>query len=226
MKKKICASLDEAVADVPDGATILFGGFGGAGFPNNLIRALARKGTRNLTAVSNNCGTEEGELGLLFKNRQIRRVIASFPGPRSTYFQEQLAAGELELELVAQGTLCERLRASSAGLPAFYTPVGVGTELAQGKEERAFNGRRAILEQALGADYAFIKAHRADEIGNLVYRKAARNFNPLMAAAARVTIVEVDEILPVGALDPEVIVTPFIFVDRIVQVAGVRHVQA
>lgn len=223
MKNKVYASVDEALVGIADGASIMFGGFGGAGFPNNLIRGLEHKGVRDLTVISNNCGTGEGELGLLFKSRRIRRVVASFPGPKSTYFQEQFAAGELELELVAQGTLCERMRAAAAGIPSFYTPVGVGTEIAAGKEERSFADQRAILEAALSADYALIKAFRADRIGNLVYRKAARNFNPIMAAAARTTIVEVDEIVETGALDPEVVVTPSIYVDRIVQVKGVRN---
>jgi len=219
---KVFPDVDAAVADVADGASIMFGGFGGAGFPNNLIRALARKGTRNLTAISNNCGTDENELGILFKNGQIRRVVASFPGPRATFFQERYATGEIELELVAQGTLCERMRAAAAGIPAFYTPVGVGTEVAAGKEERTFAGRRVILETALGADYAFIRAHRADRIGNLVYRKAARNFNPVMAPAARTTIVEVEEIVEAGGLDPEVVITPAIYVHRIVQAPAIR----
>lgn len=212
------------MADVPHGATIMFGGFGGAGFPNNLIRALKNKGTRGLTAISNNCGTGEGELGLLFKNKQIKRVIASFPGPKSNFFQEQFAAGEVELELAPQGVLCERMRAAGAGIYAFYTAVGAGTEVAAGKEERVIEGKRCVLEKALGADYAFIKAHRADALGNLVYRKTARNFNPIMAMGAQITVVEVDEIVPVGALDPEVIITPSIFVDRIVEVEGVRNV--
>jgi len=220
MKNKIYASVEEIVADVPEGASILFGGFGGAGFPNNLIRALARMGTRNLTAISNNCGSGENELGILFKNKQIRKVHASFPGPTASYFQDCFAAGEIELELMAQGVLCERLRAQAAGIPAFFTMVGVATEVARGKEERVVNGKRCILETALGADFAFVKAWKADRIGNLIYRKAARNFNPLMAAAAKTTIVEVDEIVEVGALDPEVIITPSIFVDRIVQVKG------
>ncbi len=223
MKEKVFSSVDAAVADVPDGASILFGGFGGAGFPNNLIQALARKGTRNITAITNNCGTGEGELGLLFKNGQIRRVVASFPGPQAHYFQERFAAGEVELELVPQGTLCERMRAYGAGIAAFYTPVGVGTEIAAGKEERVIEGKRCLLESALGAEYAFIKAYRADRIGNLVYRKAARNFNPIMATAAARTIVEVDEIVPVGGLDPDHIVTPSIFVDRIVEIKGVHY---
>jgi len=221
MKNKIFPTMDEIVADIPDGASIMFGGFGGAGFPNNLIRALARKGVKNLTAISNNCGTGENELGILFKNKQVRCVIASFPGPGAQYFQEQFAAGEVEAELVPQGILCERMRAQGAGIPAFFTTVGVGTEIATGKEERTVKGKRCILEHALGADFALIKAHKADPLGNLVYRRAARNFNPLMAAAAGTTIVEVDEIVPAGGLDPDVVITPFIFVDRIVQVEGI-----
>jgi 3-oxoadipate CoA-transferase, alpha subunit len=223
-KDKVFATVDAAVADIPDGATIMFGGFGGAGFPNNLIQALARQGARNLKVISNNCGTGDGELGVLFKTHQIRSVIAAFPGPGAKYFQEQYDAGEVELELVPQGILCERMRAFGAGIPAFFSPVGVGTEIAKGKEERTIRGRRYILEEALGADYAFIKAHTADQIGNLVYRKAARNFNPIMATAAKITIVEVDEIVPVGELAPEFIMTPSIFVDRIVQAKGQRFV--
>lgn len=220
MTARIFPTVDAAVADIPEGASILFGGFGGAGFPNRLIQAMARKGVANLVAISNNCGTGESELGLLFKNRQIRRVVASFPGPQSHFFQELYAAGQVELELVPQGTLCERMRAFAAGIPAFFTPVGVGTEIAAGKEERVIGGHRAILEQALGADYAFIHAECADETGNLVYRKAARNFNPVMAMAGRVTIAEVDRVVPAGALDPESIVTPSIFVQRIVPLGG------
>ncbi len=223
-KNKVYQSVDAAVADIPDGASIMFGGFGGAGFPNNLIQGLARKGSRNLSVISNNCGTGEGELGILFKNRQIRRVTAAFPGPGATYFQEQFDKNEVELELVPQGILCERLRAQGAGIPAFFSPVGVGTEVAKGKEERVIHGRRCILEQSIGADYAFIKAFRADQLGNLVFRKGARNFNPVMATAAKTTIVEVEEIVEVGALDPEVIVTPFVFVHRIVVAKGLRYV--
>lgn len=224
MKQKIFPTTDAAVADVPSGASIFFGGFGGAGFPNNLILALDRQGASNLTAISNNCGSGDGELGILFKHDRIRRVIAGFPGPHANYFQERYAAGKIDLELVPQGTLCERMRAAGAGIFAFFTAVGAGTEVGRGKEDRVFGGRRAILEQALGADYAFIKAEKADPAGNLVYRKAARNFNPIMATAAKTTIVEVDEIVPLGALDPEVIVTPSIFVHRIVQVKGIHNV--
>lgn len=222
--EKVYASPDLAVRDIPDGASVLFGGFGGAGFPNNLIQALARQGAKNLRAISNNCGTGEGELGILFKNRQIRSVVAAFPGPGASYFQDQFESGQVDLELVPQGILCERLRAYGAGIPAFYSPVGVGTEVAHGKEERNFHGKRYILEQALGADFAFIKAYRADRLGNLVYRKAARNFNPVMAMAATTTIVEVEEIVEVGELDPESIASPSVFVDRIVQAKGQRFV--
>jgi 3-oxoacid CoA-transferase A subunit len=223
-KEKVFPNVDAAVADVPDGATIMFGGFGGAGFPNNLIQGLARQGAKKLKVISNNCGTGEGELGILFKNHQIGSVIAAFPGPGAKYFQEQYDAGEIELELVPQGILCERMRAFGAGIPAFYSPVGVGTEIARGKEERVINGRRYILEQALGADYAFIRAYKADRLGNLTYRKAGRNFNPIMATAAKMTIVEVEVIVEIGGLDPETIVTPSVFVDRIVQAKGQRYV--
>jgi 3-oxoacid CoA-transferase A subunit len=223
MNKKIYASLDDAVKDIPDGARIMFGGFGGAGFPNNLIQALARKGTKNITAISNNCGTRDGELGLMFKNNQIKHVIASFPGPHANYFQERFAAKEVTLELVPQGILCERMRAAAAGLTGFYTTVGVGTEVADGKEERVLDGTRCILEKPIHADYAFIKAQRADELGNLTYRLAARNFNPIMAMAAETTIVETEEIVPVGSIDPENVMTPAIFVHRIVQAKGFRY---
>ena len=224
MRQKIYSSLDSAVADIPDGARIMFGGFGGAGFPNNLIQALSRKGAKEITAISNNCGTREGELGLMFKKGQVRHVIAAFPGPQSNYFQERLAAKEVTLELVPQGILCERMRAAAAGLQGFYTTVGVGTEVAAGKEERVLEGKRCILEMPIHADYAFIKAEKSDELGNLTYRLAARNFNPIMAMAATTTIVEVDEIVPVGEIAPEHVVTPAIFVHRIVQAQGVRYV--
>jgi len=220
MRNKVCATVEEALAGIADGASIMFGGFGGAGFPYHLVAGLARMGVCNLTAISNNCGRGDGELSVLFRNRQVRRVVASFPGPDARAFQECYAAGEIELELVPQGTLCERMRAAAAGLPAFYTPVGVGTEIAAGKEERSFQGRRAILETALSAGYALLRAHRADRLGNLIFRQAARNFNPIMASAARVTIVEVAEIVEPGALEPEHVMTPAIYVDRIVQVEG------
>ncbi len=223
MKRKVYPSTDEIVADVPDGARIMFGGFGGAGFPNNLIQALVRKGVKNITAISNNCGTRDGELGLMFKNNQIKHVIASFPGPHANYFQERFAAKEVTLELVPQGILCERMRAAAAGLQGFYSPVGVGTEVAEGKEERVLDGRRCILEMPIHADYAFIKAQKADELGNLSYRLAARNFNPIMAMAADTTIAEVEEIVPVGSIEPENVMTPAIFVHRIVRAKGLHY---
>src|SRR5271154_3115508 len=223
MKQKIVSSLDDAVADIPDGARIMFGGFGGAGFPNNLIQAMSRKGIKNITAISNNCGTREGELGIMFKHGQVRHVIASFPGPHSNYFQERFAEGEVTCELVPQGLLCARMRAAAAGLLGFYTTVGVGTEVAKGKEERVIDGKRCILEMPIHAYYALIKAEKSDELGNLTYRLAARNFNPIMAMAAATTIVEVDEIVPVGSIKPEHVVTPAIFVHRIVQAKGVRY---
>ena len=176
MKQKIYSDIDAIVADIPDGARIMFGGFGGAGFPNNLIQALARKGTKDIIAISNNCGTREGELGVLFKHDRVRHVIASFPGPHANYFQERFAAKEVTLELVPQGILCERMRAAAAGLLGFYTTVGVGTEVAAGKEERVLDGKRCILEMPIHADYAFIKAQKADELGNLTYRLAAQKF--------------------------------------------------
>ena len=223
MQSKIQPSLDSAVTDIPDGARIMFGGFGGAGFPNNLIQALVRRSTKDITAISNNCGTHDGELGLLFKNGQIKHVIAAFPGPHAYYFQEQFAAKKVTLELVPQGILCERMRAAAAGLQGFYTTVGVGTEVAAGKEERVLEGKRCILELPIHADYAFIKADEADELGNLTYRLAARNFNPIMAMAAATTIVEAERIVPVGSIAPEHVVTPAIFVHRIVQAKGVHY---
>jgi 3-oxoadipate CoA-transferase alpha subunit len=223
VRQKVFATLDTAVDGIPDGARIMFGGFGGSGFPNNLIAALVRRGTKDLTAISNNCGTREGELSPLFKHGRIRHVIAAFPGPHSFYFQERYAKGEVTIELVPQGILCERMRAAAAGLLGFYTTVGVATEVAAGKEERVLDGKRCILEKPIYADYAFIKADKADPLGNLTYRLAARNFNPIMAMAATTTIVETEAIVPIGAIDPEIVITPAIFVHRIVQAKGIRY---
>lgn len=223
MKQKIVGTLDAAVADIPDGARIMFGGFGGAGFPNNLIQALSRKGVKNIIAISNNCGTRDGELGIMFKNRQVKHVICSFPGPHANYFQEQFAKGEVTCELVPQGILCERMRAAAAGLLGFYTTVGVGTEVSAGKEERVLEGKRCILEMPIHADFALIKAQIADELGNLTYRLAARNFNPIMAMAATTTIVEADEIVPVGSIEAENVITPAIFVQKIVKAKGLHY---
>jgi 3-oxoadipate CoA-transferase alpha subunit len=223
MKQKIVSTLDAAVADLPDGARIMFGGFGGAGCPNNLIQALSRRGIKNVTAISNNCGTRDGELGIMFKNGQVKHVICSFPGPHAYYFQEQFAKGEVTCELVSQGILCERMRTAAAGLQGFYTTVGVGTEVSAGKEERVLEGKRCILEMPIHAEFALVKAEKADELGNLTYRLAARNFNPIMAQAAKMTIVEVDEIVPVGSIEPENVITPAIFVHRIVQAKGLHY---
>src|SRR3974390_3683637 len=223
MKQKIVSTLDAAVADIGDGARIMFGGFGGAGFPNNLIQALARKGVKNITAISNNCGSREGELGIMFKHGLVSHVIASFPGPHGNHFQERFTKGEVTCELVPQGILCERMRAAAAGLLGFYTTVGVGTEVAGGKEERVIEGKRCIFEKPIHAEFALIKAEKADALGNLTYRLAARNFNPIMAMAAEFTIVEVDEIVPVGSIHPENVITPAIFVHRIVEAKGVRY---
>ncbi|MBI2880835.1 MAG: 3-oxoacid CoA-transferase subunit A [Candidatus Tectomicrobia bacterium] len=215
---KIYPSADEAVKDVPDGAVIMFGGFGTTGEPEHLIRALARQGAKHLTAISNAAGAWERNLAPLFKNRQIQKFIGSFPAPKKAhYFEGQVRAGEVEYECVPQGTLIERIRAGGAGIGAFYTPTAVGTPLAEGKETRVIGGREQVLERALYADYAFVKAYKGDRWGNLVYRMTARNFNPVMATAARVTIAEVEEIDEVGELDPETVVTPAIFVNRVVR---------
>lgn len=222
MKNKIFESLDSTVADIPDGSRIMFGGFGGAGFPNNLIQALSRRGIKDVIAISNNCGTRDGELGIMFKHRQVKHVICSFPGPHSHYFQEQYGKGEVTCELVPQGIFCERMRTAAAGLLGFFTTVGVGTEVALGKEERVIEGKRCILESPIHADYALIKAQKSDHLGNLTYRLAARNFNPIMAMAAKKTIVEVEEVVPTGSIEPENVITPAIFVHRVVQAKGLR----
>jgi 3-oxoacid CoA-transferase A subunit len=214
---KVWPSAAEAVADIPEGAAIMIGGFGNAGVPEALANALADRGVSKLTLISN--GTGEGESGLvrLIRNRQVCKAVASFPAPgKSPDFEEQYLAGEIELELVPQGTLIERIRAGGAGIPAFYTPTGVGTPLAEGKEQREFDSRPHLLERSLRANFALIRGHKADPWGNVVYRKTQRNFNVMMAAAADVTIVEVDEVVRVGALDPEAVVTPGIFVHRVV----------
>lgn len=209
----------DALRDVADGATILISGFGEAGNPTELIHALIEQGARDLTVVNNNAGNGEVGLALLLKEQRVRKIVCSFPrGSHSQVFDELYRAGRIELELVPQGTLAERIRAAGAGIPAFYTPTGVGTEIARGKETRSFGGRDYLLETALSADFALIKAERADRWGNLLYNKAARNFAPVMAMAAKVTIVQARHVLEPGDLDPETIVTPSIFVDRIVHV--------
>jgi 3-oxoadipate CoA-transferase alpha subunit len=216
-----------AVADIPDGATIMLGGFGAAGIPSHLINALIVQGARALTIVNNNAGNGDTGLAALIKAGRVRKIICSFPRQvDSHHFDAQYRAGEIELELVPQGNLAERIRAAGAGIGAFFTPTAYGTELAEGKETRVIAGRAHVLEYPIHADYALIGAERGDRWGNLVYRKTARNFGPVMATAARCTIAEVRAIVPLGTLDPECIVTPGIFVHRLVAVAGDRGAAA
>jgi 3-oxoadipate CoA-transferase, alpha subunit len=218
----VAANVDEAVAGIADGSTVLIGGFGTAGQPVELIDALIRSGAKDLTVVSNNAGNGRIGLAALFANGQVRKIICSFPRQADSYvFDELYRAGKVELELVPQGNLAERLRAAGSGIGAFFCPTGVGTPLTEGKEQRTIDGRDYMLEYPLKGDVALIKAFRADTLGNLVYRKTARNFGPVMATAAKITIVQVSEILEPGEIDPEVVITPGIFVDRVVQVAGV-----
>ena len=213
---KVVANADEAIRDMEDGASIMVGGFGLCGVPENLVAAVVRKGVKNLTTISNNAGINTHGLGLLLQTRQIRKHIGSYVGENKK-LEEMVLKGELELELNPQGTLAERIRAGGAGIPAFFTPTGFGTLIAEGKEAREFNGRMCIMERGLTADYAFVKAWKGDRWGNLIYRKTARNFNPMMATAARITIAEVEELVPVGELDPDKVHTPSVFVKRIFQ---------
>jgi 3-oxoacid CoA-transferase subunit A len=216
---KVVASAAEAVAQIPDGATLMVGGFGLCGIPEDLIAALHAQGTRDLTIVSNNAGVDEFGLGILLKSRQIRKMISSYVG-ENREFERQFLQGELEVELVPQGTFSERIRAGGAGIGGFFTPTGYGTIVADGKETREIAGRHYVLELPLLADFALVKAHRGDHLGNLVYRRTARNFNPMMATAARVTIAEVEQLVEPGAVDPDAIVTPGIFVRHVVQTTG------
>jgi len=212
---KIIASAQQAVADVPDGATIMLGGFGLCGIPENLIRALVHKGAKGLHTVSNNMGVDGFGMGLMLEAGMIASHTGSYVG-ENRLLESMAIAGKLKVTLIPQGTLAERIRAGGAGIPAFYTPAGVGTLVAEGKEEREFNGRRYLLEHALTADFALVKAWRGDRLGNLVYRKTARNFNPMMAAAAKITIAEVEQLVEPGELDPDRIATPGIYVQRVV----------
>jgi 3-oxoacid CoA-transferase subunit A len=216
---KVYATADEALFDLTDGATVMSGGFGLCGNPENLITAIAAKGTTGLTVVSNNCGTDHQGLGVLLQARQIEKMISSYVGENKN-FEGQFLSGQLEVELVPQGTLAERIRAGGAGIRAFFTPTGFGTTVADGKETRDFDGVPCVLEAGLTTDYALVKAWKGDTHGNLVYRMTARNFNPMMATAGRVTIAEVEELVPAGELDPDLIHTPGIFVQRIVQGTG------
>lgn len=214
--KRICTSYQEAVADIQDGATLMVGGFGLCGIPENLILALVDKGVKDLTVISNNCGIDDWGLGLLLHNRQIKKMVGSYVGENKE-FERQVLSGELEVELLPQGTLAEKIRAGGAGIPAFYTPAGVGTPIADGKEVRVFNGKEYLLEEALVADFSLVRAWKGDKMGNLVYRKTARNFNPMIAAAGKVTIAEVENLVEIGELDPNHIHTPSIYVQAIIQ---------
>jgi 3-oxoacid CoA-transferase subunit A len=217
---KLYPSATAAVADIPDGATVMIGGFGVSGIPFTLVKALADHGAKDLTLIINTPGGRLPDIdaSMLVRNGQVKKVIASYPvyANRISDFEREHVKGKIELEMVPQGTFAERIRAGGAGIPAFYTPTSAGTELARGKESRVFNGREHVLEFALRADFALIRAYKADAMGNLVYHRAARNFNPVMATAAETTIAEVNEIVETGTLDPEAIVTPAIYVDRIV----------
>ncbi|MBG9737463.1 CoA transferase subunit A [Paenibacillus alvei] len=217
--RKVVHSAAEAIEGIQDGATLIVGGFGLCGIPELAIAALRDSGVKNLTVVSNNCGVDDWGLGLLLANRQIKKMIASYVG-ENKIFERQLLNSELEVELVPQGTLAERIRAGGAGIPAFYTATGVGTPIAEGKEHKQFHGRTYMMEEAIVGDVAFVKAWKGDTLGNLVYRKTARNFNPLAAAAGKITIAEVEELVEPGQLDPNHIHTPGIYVQRILHGTG------
>lgn len=216
MKKgKVVSTAMEAVQDIQDGAKLVVGGFGLCGIPENLILALCEKAVKDLTVISNNCGVDDWGLGLLLANKQIKKMVASYVG-ENKLFEQQFLSGELEVELVPQGTLAERLRAGGAGIPAFFTASGVGTEIAQGKVHQEFEGRTYIMERGIVGDFALVKAWKADRLGNLVFRKTARNFNPVVATAGKITIAEVEEIVEVGELDPDEIHTPGVYVQRVI----------
>jgi 3-oxoacid CoA-transferase subunit A len=216
MINKVVATAAEAIKDVPDGSTLMVGGFGLCGIPENLIRALVDKGVKNLTAVSNNAGVDDFGLGLLLATRQIKKMVSSYVGENSI-FERQYLDGELEVEFNPQGTLAERMRAGGAGIGGFFTPTAFGTQIAEGKETREIDGRMYVLEKPLKGDFALVKAWKGDRHGNLVYRKSARNFNPLCAMSGKVTIAEVEQIVELGELDPDQIHTPGIFVQRIIE---------
>jgi len=213
---KVVANADEAIRDLQDGAVIMSGGFGLCGNPENLIKAIHRKGVKNLTIISNNCGTTDKGLGILLQTRQVRKMVSSYVGENKE-FERQFLAGELEVELNPQGTLAERIRAGGAGLGGFFTPTGAGTQIAQGKESRVIDGREMIFEKPLKADYAIVRAWKGDKWGNLVFRKTARNFNPMMCTAARITIAEVEHLVELGELDPDQVHVPSVYVNRIFQ---------
>lgn len=213
---KTIKNAEEAVADIPSGATLMMGGFGLCGIPENCIAALLKKEVRDLTIISNNAGVDEFGIGLFLKKRMVKKMISSYVGENDE-FERQLLSGELDVELVPQGTLAERIRAGGAGIPAFFTPAGVGTEVAERKELREFDGKLYLMETALTADFALVKAWKGDTAGNLIFKGTARNFNPMMATAGKITIAEVEELVPIGTLDPNAIHTPGIYVQRIFQ---------
>ncbi len=215
MIDKVIASADEAVRDIADGATLIVGGFGLCGIPENLIGALSRSGATDLTVVSNNCGVDDWGLGILLGDRRIRKMVSSYVGENAE-FERQYLSGELEVDLVPQGTLAERMRAGGAGIPAFFTPAGAGTLVAEGKESRVFDGKEYVLEEGIVGDFSLVAAWKGDRLGNLVYHRSARNFNPMAATAGRVCIAEVEELVEPGELDPESIQTPALYVNRIV----------
>jgi 3-oxoacid CoA-transferase subunit A len=214
MLNKVVSGADEAVKDINDGAVIMLGGFGLCGIPENCIAALIRRGTKDLTCISNNAGVDDFGIGLMLKTRQVKKMISSYVGENAE-FERQLLSGELEVELVPQGTLATRCMATGYGMPAIFTPAGVGTEVADGKEVREFNGKKYLLEHAFNSDFAIVKAWKGDTHGNLIFRATARNFNPMMAMAGKITIAEVEELVPAGELDPDQVHTPGIFVNRI-----------
>ncbi len=213
---KVQSSIEKALEGIRDGASIMVGGFGLVGIPEKLILGLREKGVKDLTIISNNCGVDDFGLGILLQSRQIRKMVSSYVGENKE-FERQFLSGELEVELTPQGTLAERIRAGGAGIPAFYTPAGVGTPLAEGREVRSFGDREFLLETGLTADFALVKAWKGDRMGNLVYNKTSRNFNPMMATAAKVTIAEVEDLLEPGELDPAIIHTPGVYVQRVVR---------
>jgi 3-oxoacid CoA-transferase A subunit len=224
MINKVVASADEALGDVADGATLVVGGFGLCGIPENLIQALVKRGVKGLTCVSNNAGVDDWGLGLLLQTKQIRKMVSSYVGENAE-FERQYLAGELEVEFVPQGTLAERMRAGGAGIPAFFTPAGFGTIVAEGKETRDFDGRMYVMERGIVGDFSLVAAWKADRMGNLQYRKAARNFNPMAATAGRICIAEVEELVEPGDLDPDCVHTPGIFVHRVVVAKRVKRIE-
>jgi 3-oxoacid CoA-transferase subunit A len=224
MMNKVVASADEAVRDVADGSTLVVGGFGLCGIPENLINALVKRGVKGLTCVSNNAGVDDWGLGLLLQTKQIRKMVSSYVGENGE-FERQFLAGELDVEFVPQGTLAERMRAGGAGIPAFFTPAGYGTIVAEGKETREFDGRMYVMERGIVGDFSLVAAWKGDRYGNLVYRKSARNFNPMAATAGKVCIAEVEELVEVGTLDPDNVHTPGIFVHRVVVAPRLKRIE-